>query len=544
MMEILKTTNVRPSWQLGQRNYYWFIFTCIWILYSCSPREMTLSPPDIWGDLHSGTYDVGFKSIFTYDLARPAIPYSDWDGKLYPFKEAEGRQIQINVWYPATINPRQDKLLFEHYVDLLSQQTDFGPIDQQKKEFAAQQFIVKTNALGGNETFTLDKLDSLKRMETFAYLDAVPMDGQFPLLVFPNGGSPAFQSIMCEYLASHGFIVGALAAKGLEAFTDEASVRGVETAVTDIEFALRKLLEIPQVNREKVGMIGNAISSSQIVAYQSRNPNIDAIISLEGGLLSSFEQNILNKTAYYGPEAVDVPILAIYAPHPNIDPSYIFHLKYAERYFLHFPQMTEFHFLNYGPFNQFVPNIIGEHQGDVQKGYEWACLYTLRFLEAFLSEDQQSLNYLKEGPPSEANAHIDTFFVKAAIAKPPTLTQIKDAFTRQGFAFIDSVYQAHKVSDPAPFSIKFYKDLKDWLAWKKDPEYKNRYQLFKLAYDSYPNSAEANYYLTYYALQTNRTEEFQFHHQKALNLLETDNDPELSSARKEALRNSLLELAQ
>lgn len=533
-----------PTWQV-QKNFFLLTILTLFVLFAdCSPEHVEISKPPMWGDLHTGAYDVGFKTIFTYDLARPAVPYSDWDGKLYTFDQAEGRQMQINVWYPANPSAKSKRLYFDHYLNLLARQTDFGPIDQQKEDFAAQQYIAKTNALGGNGSFTAQKLDSLNNLETFATLEARPAEGSFPLLVFPNGGSPAFQSIMCEYLASHGFVVGAMAAKGQDAFTDEASFRSIETAVTDLEFALRKLLEIPQVNREKIAMIGNAITSSQIVAYQSRNSNIDAIISLEGGLLSSFEQNILKKTAYYTPEAVDVPILAIYAPHPAIDPEYIFHLKYAERYFVHFPQMTEFHFLNYGPFDRFVPNIIGEHEGGVQKGYEWACQYVLRFLEAYLSEDQSSLSFLLEGPPAEAVEHIDTFFIKNALAKPPNITYLKDAFTKEGFTFIDSVYQAHRATDSMPLSKQFYADFKDWLAWQKDPTYENRYQLYKLAYDSYPESALVNYYLTYYALQTDRKEESRFHNRKALSLLDTDNDPELTSERKITIKNNLEEFAQ
>jgi dienelactone hydrolase len=511
------------------------------LLCSCNKYEQAPNPPKMWGNLEQGTYAVGFKTLFIYDQSRPAIPYSDWDGKLFPIAETVGRQMQLNIWYPSNTTSKSERLLFEHYVNLLGQQTNFGELDENKIAFASQEFVKRINAIGGTD-FSISDLDSLKELQTHAFLNADPVQGKFPLVVFPNGSSPAFQSILCEYLASHGFIVATVALKGVNAFTEEASFRGVEMAMIDLDFAIRNLLEIPQVNKEKIGLIGNAITSSQVVAYQNRNSTIDCIISLEGGLLSSFEQNILDKTAFYDIEAVDIPILALYAPHPAINPSYIFDLKYSDRYFYHFPQMTEFHFLNFGQFERFIPNIIGEHDGNVQKGHELACLYSLKFLEAILNDNQDSKEFINHHPSSDMENHIDTSFVKSAIPKVPHSTNIKNAYSSTGFRYIDSLYTKHKKVDPKPFSQKFYSDMKDWLAWQKDPEFRERYQLYKLAYDSYPNSAEVNYYLSYFALQTSNHEESRFHIAKALTILEKKEDPELTIDRSEKLKIGLIQI--
>ncbi|NNE99164.1 MAG: hypothetical protein HKN25_09115 [Pyrinomonadaceae bacterium] len=502
------------------------------------------STPPMWGDLNPGKFDVGFRTVFAYDRSRPSIPYSDWGGKLYPSNETEGRQMQINIWYPAKVTKKDARLKFQHYLDLTAQQTDFGKIDEQKRKFAEQQYIAKTNALGGGNTFTAEKLRLLTRLETHAYPNPRPIDQKFPLIVFPNGGSPAFQSIMCEFFASHGFVVAAVALKGQHAFTNGASLRGVETAVQDLDFTVGKVLEIRQVDRTKICLIGNAISSSQSIAYQSRNPNITCVVSLEGGLLSEFEQKILRRTAFYDEQSVDIPILAIYAPHPAIDPKNIYHLKYSDRYFLHFPKMTEFHFLNYGVFERFVPNIIGKPKGDVQKGFELAALYSLRFFEANLLNNKQSAGFLRQ-KPSESG-HIDRHFVKEALPVPQNITNLKNAFTKDGITYIERVYYKHKKRDPTPFSREFFNDFKDWLAWKKDPKYENRFRLYKLALESYANSATINYYFAYFALKTERKGVSKEHFRKALELLKTDKSPELTSDRKaqmkEFIKKSLEEL--
>ena len=526
---------------MGLSHFVAYLLCLPFLLICCDDAKQSLSPPTMWGNLEPGPHSIGFTTQFLYDLSRPAIPYSDWNGKIFPTTETKGRQMQLNIWYPAKAVSESQRLRYEHYVHLMGQQAEFGTLNEQLMAFADQQFIEKTNLLGGNGAFTQASLDSLKGLQTHAFLDAEANEGKFPLLVFPGGGSPAFQSIQCEYLASHGYVVASVALKGQHAFTDEASPRGVETAVMDLQFAIQHLVRLPQVDKEKIGLMGNAITSSQIVAYQSRNPNVDCIISLEGGLLSSFEQRILDKTPFYDAHAVDVPILAIYAPHPSIDPSYIFKLKHADRYFFHFPQMTEFHFLNYGPFERFVPGILGEHEGDVQAGYEWASQYVLNFLEAFLKDKSASREYLTQDISPDILPHIDTSFVKQAMPRVPNITHIKNNYTASGFAYIDSVYQKHKEVNPAPFSLSFYTDMKNWLAWQKDPDFTNRYQLYKLAYDSYPQSAEVNYYLSYFALETERNEESRFHIQKALDLLDTSENPEMTLGRKQVLQQSLQE---
>ncbi|MDH3492235.1 MAG: hypothetical protein OEM82_01700 [Acidobacteriota bacterium] len=494
--------------------------------------------PAMWGELKPGNYKIGFRTIFTYDLSRPPVPYSDWDGRLYPTNETKGRQMQINIWFPAKLTEKSNRIEFRHYLQLMSQQTDFSAVDDAMRAFADAQFIYKTNALGGGESFTQEKLEILKKLKTNAYTNSEHVEGKFPLIVFPNGGSPAFQSIMCEFFASHGFIVAAVALKGQDSSTDDVSLKGFETAVIDLDFAVREALEIPQVDHKRICMIGNANSSSHIVAYQTRNPNIDCIVSLEGGLLSEFEQRILRQTPFYDVQSVDKPILAIYAPHPSIDPKNIEHLKYSTRYIVHFPKMSEFHFLNYGPFERFVPNIIGKPRGDVGKGFERGAELCLEFFNAHLHDDDASLKRLTQTSVVEP---IDAFEVKKGLRVPPRIAFVKDSFTKQGIGYLEKTYFELKKEDPTPFSKSFYNDIKDWLAWKKDPEYKNRFRLYKLALDSYPDSSTIHYYYAYFAAKIGNKDVADKHYRKALQLLETDSSPELTVARRAQMEEVIKE---
>ena len=290
----------------------------------------------------------------------------------------------------------------------------------------------------------------------------------------------------------------------------------------------------PGVDAGNISMIGNANTSSQIITYVSRNRRVSSVVSLEGGLLSSYEQRLLRETAFYKTRQVEVPILAIYAPHPSIDPTHIFHLKYANRYFIHFPQMTEFHCLNYGMFEQFVPGIIGNHEGDVQGGFEWISRSILSFLKAHsTSSDDQTEWQMVE--LAEAEGHIDTTFVLESEPIPPSTTILKNGFTKRGFAYVDSVHAQHS----APYTLDEYVQLRDWLAWQKDPDFTYRYQLYTLAANNFEESPEVHYYLAYYAQEMENSNQAKRHARRALTLLNEDADPALTIGRADHLRTAL-----
>lgn len=506
------------------------------LVVSCNSEKEVPNYP-MMGDLHLGPHQVGFKTLFRYDKSKFGVPYSDWDGKLTQDHRADlGRQYQINLWYPAK-SGSGTAIQYDHYLKLMGRQTNFQESKSQEA-FALQTFINQTNGLGGNGRFTDKALDTLLQLDVTARLDGKFEAGQFPVLVFPNGSSPAFQSITAEFLASHGYVVVGFAPKGRFSFGLEISTIGLETAVDDLEFVLGSISELPIADVGALGLIGNAISSSTCAAAASRNQKIKALVSLEGGLPSAFEQNLLMQSVFYQPENIQLPILVIYAPHPSIDPQYLDYLKYAPRYCAHFPAMSEFAMLNFGMFDSFIPNIIGKHDAQPQRGYEIANELMLKFLNLHVKNDQGEL--FDEAFMASAKSIIDTVFTLAAQTAPPDIAILKDLFLHQGFEAIDSTYWALKNGgNLQPFSMAFYPAYRSWLAWKKDPNHSARLQLYQLAFDSYPESPAINYYLGYYLQQKGQRDQAHHHFKRTLTLLQTQKGEELDPAvRDRILRNT------
>ena len=506
------------------------------VVLGCQKQDTADSFP-IMGNLSIGEYPVGFETLFTHDFSKNAVPFSDWDGNLsHDHTSENGRQFQINVWYPAQAGSG-DPLKYADYVDLMGRQTNFGESEEQKA-FAKQTFISQTRDLRNirdaenKVELNTEQLNQLLDLNVFARLNAKAAEGKYPVVIYPNGSSPAFQSITCEFLASHGYVTVAFVPKGRFSSGMEISTIGLEVAVDDLEFVLGKISEASNVDMTKVSILANAISSSVGAAAVSRNEKFKALISLEGGLPSSFEQRLLNGSAFYQPENIQAPILFIYSPHPAIDSKYTSHLKYADRYYAHFSKMSEFAMLNYGMFDEFIPDIIGEHSGNTKKGFETANELVLRFLNQKIKSEPGKL--FDDSFISSRN-HIDSTFILPDLPAPPNMAVLKDTFVKQGFDAVENIYQQLKSEgNSQPFSKDFYTDYRSWLAWKKDEDYIYRLRLYDLAYDSYPESARINYYMAYYSMKRELNEKAKHFYRRALSLIESDKD--LSTSEKSRLK--------
>src|SRR5208283_2019630 len=77
------------------------------------PETTVVSP--LWGDLRAGAYEVGFRTIFRFDGSRTWKVTRAYDGSFTP--DLDGRPIQINIWYPASINEPAKRMRFDDYVD-------------------------------------------------------------------------------------------------------------------------------------------------------------------------------------------------------------------------------------------------------------------------------------------------------------------------------------------------------------------------------------------------------------------------------------------
>lgn len=348
------------------------------------------NPPKslLGGNLKFGRYDVGFKTIFTYDASRPSLKTDIGTDK------SEGREMQISVWYPAKFNKQISKMLFEEYIFLLAQELDFTPLDEEKKQTGVDKFMREPLSFGADRA----KLEALRKMETSAVRDAPNAKGKFQLIIFAHA-APASQSIMCEYLASHGFIVGAIPSKGASVYEYRLSVPNLEAMIADIKFVEETLKDFPSADKNNLGLIGMSNGAMGALGRHLSNPHVKAIVSLDGSVGDKGVIPALKRFKDYNPSALNARLLHLYTPNnPNLDFSLIDSYQNAERYLVSIPRMRHADFISYGMLEHFVPKIWGNSPGDTKAGFEWVCRFTLHFLKVYLKKNVKSKKFLKNSP--------------------------------------------------------------------------------------------------------------------------------------------------
>jgi hypothetical protein len=144
-------------------------------------------------------------------------------------------------------------------------------------------------------------------------------------VIYPE--NPNLNNILSEYLASYGYIVVSVSRHGtLDAEFEWQNVRGIETLVQDCQFALAAIKKEFKIKDDDVAVMGTGMNASGGLAWMMRNPLIDALVSLEGGILTGYEYGLIQKSPYFDIHSVDRSILGMHSPHESVDP------KLIERY--------------------------------------------------------------------------------------------------------------------------------------------------------------------------------------------------------------------
>ena len=302
--------------------------------------------------------------------------------------------MQISIWYPARTGQQNSYMPYAQYVYLSARELDFKPLTNQKKNQATKEFFDGPLKTGASRR----QLEILMKTETAAIRSARAAGGHFPLVIFAHS-SPPFQSIMCEYLASHGFVVAAVPSKGSFGYDFDVGLSGLETIIRDMEFVFTHAAQLPHVDERKLGLIGMSFGSAAVVGFHTRHPSVGAMISLDGGIGERGVSNLLTRTPYYDANRIKAPLLHLYTPNnPHLDMTRIESFSQSTRYFVTIPRMRHGDFVAYAMLERVAPQMFGDAPADARAGYEWLCRYTLRFLEAYLNQNHHAMQFLSREP--------------------------------------------------------------------------------------------------------------------------------------------------
>lgn len=338
----------------------------------------------------AGPYAVGLQVVQQYDYSRTMLDQVDAFGKTRYTSPA--RPLQMLIWYPAKPSAGKRTLLVDYQQTGMTD-TDFGeaPADTAKQ---------RANWLAGAQKAAFGT-------PTLAVRDAVAGDGKFPVVIYaPSFAAPAHENLdLCEYLASHGYVVMASRSLGAQSPMMTDDIEGIEAQAADIAFLSNYAQRIPQADLNKVAAMGYSWGGMANVFAAARSRRIKALVSLDGSI--RYWPKIWNAATYVRAANTPVPMLFLGARMPThesmeindkLGPSFLNTMKYSDVYIATMQPMVHADFSSLH-LRLAKDDAFGDYQrGDVVQAYRSGALYVRKFLDAYLKGDAASLAFLRESP--------------------------------------------------------------------------------------------------------------------------------------------------
>lgn len=423
---------------------------------------------NIWS-WESGPYTPGFQLMEKLDHSR-----------FYPDDRGEGenaRLIHVHIWYPAT-KTAQTPMKLKDYI-----QPNILPVQLSK-------------GLKSRE------LNELLERPTKAVRNADFAEGTFPLLILGQGlyyESPFSHLVLCEFLASHGYIVATCPLLGTHYRLVNLNVTDLETEVRDLEFVVGIVRILFQDRIGSLGVIGYDLGGMAGLVLSMRNPGIKAFLSLDAGILFGHGSGLPNSHPDYHEEHFTIPWMHItqarfiktFRDEQGIS-TLIDRKSFGDSYLLNVPTDNHGEFSSYATFGikDALPGYWGPWAQEAQQRYRMICLNAVAFFDAYLKQAPKSLEELKTHQMQEGS--LLKMEYKQGQPAPPLEDELVHSIIQHGIGKAKAVTENARNSYPDSILIK--ESVLNWLGyhflywWGREDE---ALGIFQLNVWLYPDSANA-----------------------------------------------------
>jgi hypothetical protein len=348
--------------------------------------------PLLWGKLEPGPYAVGFQSSITLDGSRK-------------YDRSEARPILLVVWYPVPSTPDAG-LAYARYLrvpDVSAHPWFRGRLENFVRDVVSDDlFHKKEAALNRDERAAFDKLLGTR---TAAHLDAAPAQGPFPVVLYHPGAGGSFEenSVLFEYLASHGYVVVSSAFQSPFPEFIGNNIGGIERSGPDLDFIAQQTRQWPNTNTAKLAAIGHSAGAQNILQWiGSPKCPARAVVSLDSTLeynpedydMHKFVRDAMSKLT---PPRIPVLLFAQARQEPRFS-AFDRYLRYSPHYEVEVAELRHDDFLTHGYLGRMLMEMSSAEV--VHRGYEEVCRTILAFLNASLKADSQAARSLQRSTPS------------------------------------------------------------------------------------------------------------------------------------------------
>lgn len=404
-----------------------------------------------------GPHQVGLRVIQQYDRARAFKPKVDpVTGSATQGERA--RPLQTLVWYPARSSPR--KLAYADYVSTRQTEQQFEVTDASRVQFLAHKMKTLSDRIGVEQARAALDASSL------ASFNAEPVPGRFPVVIYATGrgGTADDNADLCEFLASHGYIVMASTSLGTTKKDIAYAIEDAETQARDVAFLVGYALSLDQVDPAHIAVIGWSWGGMANVFAAARDNRISAIVSLDGTREPAFTKliDLRDLTApwlYISRTPDTVPQIS----RAEIDTTFslLNEAKFNDVFQLTMYPMRHADFLsktlresNDSGYDEYT-------KPEVAQAYGFVAQYVLNFLDAYLKQDLEGAAFLRRAPRQNGvPAHMIRLDVHEAEPLPSSQASLAGELARRGFAHAAEVY-ADALKRDKQFKLS-EQELKGW----------------------------------------------------------------------------------
>jgi hypothetical protein len=466
-----------------------------------------------WQLLRTGDQCITTRSLEVSDPGRVS-PSVDASATPQP------RRIDARIWYPDPRCSGDQVRFWAYWADTV--------------DGARTKLLERVRALGGDVAAAQRAANATLHTPMAARVSRVLRASQNPVVLIP--GEAGEHAPLAEALASHGFVVATLPYQGTFIPEYVAGGADLETQAQDLQRVIGELGALGLGNPTRVGLVCHAISSTACAMLAMRDPRIAALASWEGGLPSSFEQDLLRRSPYFELAALHAPMLVIHAPHPNIDVKLLDPYRFAPQLRMQLPHTSEHHLLVYGLLEELAPGLLKKDVRRAGEALAWAADTLRKFLQAELKNDAAARAALASRPEAAGEIIGEWLLVPASSARVGTL-DFQRRLLADGVAGVRAYCReidCARLVDPETF-----RRLYAWLSYQPPPLGSERLEFATLRAEIFPKSARARVTLALAARDLGAKALFERERAVAVELLSSDPDPSLDAAARDNLRKLL-----
>ncbi|MFC1849865.1 tetratricopeptide repeat protein [candidate division CSSED10-310 bacterium] len=438
----------------------------------------------IWPDLDYGSYAIGFKTVEQRDYTRTFGPKYDYFGKLLPGNTI--RPIQMCIWYPAQKNDLPPMVYGEYVFPYPGDDSFFDYLTQiQNRE---------TGLLGTMFQGNSALLVSVMNVGMRARKNAPVAEGSFPVIIYHPDVQHSIteNALLCEYLASHGFVTVSSHSMGAYSLQEQVNAEDVLAAVRDREFLLSLLRDQKMADLDRLGVMGFGVGGLSSLLFQMRNVEIDAVAGLNSLFLFSQHQDFTAQIPSFNPKRLSVPCMQLFLAQNNTtDVRLVEEMKYAPRFVYQLQKGSETDLVGSGFLAGLAEDVADAKQRQ-SESYQIMCRYVVQFFNAYLNSDKTSEKFLQNSP--EANGFSpDALSVRCLKAeeRPPTRAQFIDMIRTKDIDTVLEISEKFNLDDPESplLTENEFNALGYFLIQRNKPVAAKA--IFKMGVEVFPNSANA-----------------------------------------------------